>query len=147
MPLGSLKFISLITQQIIIMSNTLNTSPSWLVGKGRPLQGTLTIPGDKSVSHRAIMLAALANGVSQIDGFLEGEDTRATAAIFAQMGVQIQTPTPMQRLVHGVGLHGLKAPQTILDCGNAQHVDWRYLFMQTPDASGNGSISTNGCAD
>jgi len=101
------------------MSNTLNTSPSWLVGKGRPLQGTLTIPGDKSVSHRAIMLAALAEGVSQIDGFLEGEDTRATAAIFAQMGVQIQTPTPMQRVVHGVGLHGLKAPQTLLDCGNA----------------------------
>jgi len=101
------------------MSNNISTSPSWLAGKGRPLHGTLIIPGDKSVSHRAIMLAALAEGVSQIDGFLEGEDTRATAAIFAQMGVQIQTPTPMQRIVQGVGLHGLKAPENRLDCGNA----------------------------
>jgi len=101
------------------MSQNISASPSWLARKGTPLHGTLIIPGDKSVSHRAIMLAAIAEGVSQIDGFLEGEDTRATAAIFAQMGVQIQTPTPMQRIVHGVGLHGLKAPQTILDCGNA----------------------------
>jgi len=101
------------------MSENTSASPSWIARQGVPLQGTLTIPGDKSVSHRAIMLAALAEGVSQIDGFLEGEDTRATAAIFTQLGVHIQTPTPMQRIVHGVGLHGLKAPENVLDCGNA----------------------------
>jgi len=101
------------------MSKNISASPFWLARKGTALQGTLTIPGDKSISHRAIMLAALAEGVSQIDGFLEGEDTRATAAIFAQMGVHIQTPTPMQRIVEGVGLHGLKAPENVLDCGNA----------------------------
>ncbi len=84
-----------------------------------PLQGEITAPGDKSVSHRAIMLAALAQGVSQIDGFLEGEDTRATAAIFARMGVRIETPSASRRIVHGVGLQGLSAPAEVLDCGNA----------------------------
>ncbi|MET1024956.1 MAG: 3-phosphoshikimate 1-carboxyvinyltransferase, partial [Pseudoxanthomonas sp.] len=60
-----------------------NTPQDWIASPGTALRGTLEIPGDKSVSHRAIMLAALADGTSQIDGFLEGEDTRATAAIFA----------------------------------------------------------------
>ncbi|MEP7042106.1 MAG: 3-phosphoshikimate 1-carboxyvinyltransferase [Dokdonella sp.] len=84
-----------------------------------PLNGTLVVPGDKSISHRAIMFSALAEGSSQIDGFLEGEDTRATAAIFAQMGVRIETPSPSRRIVHGVGLHGLMPPDAALDCGNA----------------------------
>src|SRR5690606_33618730 len=84
-----------------------------------PLHGTLDMPGDKSVSHRAIMLAALADGVSRIDGFLEGEDTRATAAAFAGMGVHIETPSPSRRIVHGVGLHGLRAATAPIDCGNA----------------------------
>ena len=61
----------------------------WIVGPGRPLTGRIRVPGDKSVSHRAIMLASLAEGVSRIDGFLEGEDTRATAAVFQQLGVKI----------------------------------------------------------
>ena len=59
----------------------------WIVGRGRPLTGSIRVPGDKSVSHRAIMLASLAEGVSRIDGFLEGEDTRATAAVFQHLGV------------------------------------------------------------
>ncbi len=92
---------------------------NWVARRGQALNGTLEIPGDKSVSHRAIMLAALADGVSRIDGFLEGEDTRATAAIFAQLGVRIETPSPSQRIVHGVGVDGLKAPSAPLDCGNA----------------------------
>jgi 3-phosphoshikimate 1-carboxyvinyltransferase len=83
------------------------------------LSGELVVPGDKSVSHRAIMFAALADGISQITGFLEGEDTRATAAAFASMGVRIETPSPSERIVHGVGLHGLKAPAAPIDCGNA----------------------------
>lgn len=94
-------------------------SPYWIARKGSALQGTLEIPGDKSVSHRAVMLAALADGVSRIEGFLEGEDTRATATIFSRMGVRIEIPSASQRIVHGVGVDGLKAPQGELDCGNA----------------------------
>ncbi|MDF2816101.1 MAG: 3-phosphoshikimate 1-carboxyvinyltransferase [Stenotrophomonas rhizophila] len=97
----------------------MTASASWTARKGQPLQGSLTIPGDKSVSHRAVMFAALADGVSHIDGFLEGEDTRATAAIFSQMGLRIETPSPSQRIVHGVGVDGLQAPAGPLDCGNA----------------------------
>ena len=91
----------------------------WMSRPGRPLRGTLTMPGDKSVSHRALMLAALAEGSSHISGFLEGEDTRATAAVLAQLGVLIETPAPGKRLVHGVGLHGLRGCAHPLDCGNA----------------------------
>ncbi len=92
---------------------------SWIASKGKPLSGSLDIPGDKSVSHRAVMFAALADGVSRVDGFLEGEDTRATARIFAQMGVRIETQSLSRRVVHGVGIDGLKAPSGPLDCGNA----------------------------
>jgi 3-phosphoshikimate 1-carboxyvinyltransferase len=92
---------------------------NWTVSSGRALQGELEIPGDKSVSHRAVMLAALADGASTIDGFLEGEDTRATAAIFSRLGVRIETPSPSRRIVHGVGVDGLRAPGAPLDCGNA----------------------------
>ena len=91
----------------------------WTVSSGKPLQGDIEIPGDKSVSHRAVMFAALADGVSTIDGFLEGEDTRATAAIFSRMGVRIETPSPSRRIVHGVGVDGLTAADGELDCGNA----------------------------
>lgn len=91
----------------------------WVASPGGPLSGTLRVPGDKSVSHRAIMLAALADGTSTIDGFLEGEDTRATAAIFQAMGVRIDAPASGHRVVHGVGLDGLGAPSGPLDCGNS----------------------------
>lgn len=91
----------------------------WSSRAGRPLQGSVRIPGDKSVSHRALMLAALADGRSHIRGFLEGEDTRATATVLAQLGVQIETPADGERVVHGVGLHGLRGISEPLDCGNA----------------------------
>ncbi len=91
----------------------------WISRPVSALHGEITVPGDKSISHRAIMLAALAEGTSRVDGFLEGEDTRATAAIFAQMGVRIDVPSASSRIVHGVGLHGLRAPDRALDCGNA----------------------------
>ena len=94
-------------------------SLDWIGERGRPLQGSLSVPGDKSVSHRALMLAAIAEGDSRITGFLEGEDTRATARILGQLGVRIETPEPGTRLVHGVGLHGLKGSRQDLDCGNA----------------------------
>jgi len=91
----------------------------WRAGPGSPLRGELSVPGDKSVSHRAIMLAALAEGESEIEGFLEGEDTRATAAIFARLGVRIEAPSASHRVVAGVGLHGLQGADGALDCGNA----------------------------
>ncbi|HIE4187700.1 TPA: 3-phosphoshikimate 1-carboxyvinyltransferase [Stenotrophomonas maltophilia] len=97
----------------------MSNAQHWIARKGQPLQGSLTIPGDKSVSHRSVMFAALADGTSHIEGFLEGEDTRATARIFGQLGVRIETPSPSQRIVHGVGIDGLKAPDAPLDCGNA----------------------------
>jgi 3-phosphoshikimate 1-carboxyvinyltransferase len=83
------------------------------------LSGRIRVPGDKSVSHRAVMLASLAEGRSHISGFLEGEDTRATARAFAQMGVRVESPEASVRIVHGVGLHGLSAPNAAIDCGNA----------------------------
>ena len=91
----------------------------WIAAPGGSLHDAAVVPGDKSVSHRAVMLAALADGVSRIDGFLEGEDTRATAAIFGQLGVRIETPRAGTRIVHGVGIDGLQAPREDLDCGNA----------------------------
>jgi len=91
----------------------------WTSAAGNALRGEVRVPGDKSVSHRAIMLAALAEGTSRVSGFLEGEDTRATARAFAQMGVHIQAPRDNERIVHGVGLHGLAAASAEVDCGNA----------------------------
>jgi 3-phosphoshikimate 1-carboxyvinyltransferase len=85
----------------------------------RGLGGDVRVPGDKSISHRAVMFASLAEGVSRVTGFLEGEDTRATARAFAAMGVAIEAPSPSERIVHGVGLDGLTAPAAAIDCGNA----------------------------
>jgi 3-phosphoshikimate 1-carboxyvinyltransferase len=95
------------------------TRQDWIAHAGRPLRGSVRVPGDKSVSHRAIMLAALAEGTTHISGFLEGEDTRATARVFEQLGVRILTPSASERIVHGVGLHGLRGSDGVLDCGNA----------------------------
>ncbi|MFS8137808.1 MAG: 3-phosphoshikimate 1-carboxyvinyltransferase [Thermomonas sp.] len=97
----------------------MTTTPAWIAGPGRALRGDVSVPGDKSVSHRAIMLGAIAEGMTRIEGFLEGEDTRATAAIFRQLGVRIEAPSDGVRIVHGVGLHGLRASEQPLDCGNA----------------------------
>ena len=91
----------------------------WIAHAGQPLQGRIRVPGDKSISHRAIMLAAIADGTSRIEGFLEGEDTRATARIFAQLGVRIEAPSGGKRIVHGVGMEGLQASGDALDFGNS----------------------------
>jgi 3-phosphoshikimate 1-carboxyvinyltransferase len=91
----------------------------WTSRPAGAILGEVSVPGDKSISHRAIMLAAIAEGTSRISGFLEGEDTRATAAIFRSLGVAIEAPAPSQRIVRGVGLHGLAPPSHALDCGNA----------------------------
>jgi 3-phosphoshikimate 1-carboxyvinyltransferase len=91
----------------------------WIAGPGTPLRGRVRVPGDKSISHRAVMFGALAEGVTRISGFLEGEDTRATARVFEQLGVRIETPSASERIVHGAGLHGLRGSDAALDCGNA----------------------------
>jgi 3-phosphoshikimate 1-carboxyvinyltransferase len=86
---------------------------------GGRLTGTLRVPGDKSISHRSIMLGSLANGTTKISGFLEGDDSLATLAAFRAMGVNIEGPSNGKVTVHGVGLHGLKAPAQPLDLGNS----------------------------
>jgi 3-phosphoshikimate 1-carboxyvinyltransferase len=95
------------------------TRLDWSSRSAGALQGKVVVPGDKSVSHRSMMLSAIAEGTSHIRGFLEGEDTRATAAVLAQLGVSIEAPSAGERIVHGVGLHGLRASGQPLDCGNA----------------------------
>jgi 3-phosphoshikimate 1-carboxyvinyltransferase len=95
------------------------TTLAWISRAAGPLHGELVVPGDKSVSHRALMFGALAEGTTHIRGFLEGEDTRATAAILGKLGVRFDTPAPGERVVHGVGLHGLRGTTESLDCGNA----------------------------
>ncbi|MGM0676571.1 MAG: 3-phosphoshikimate 1-carboxyvinyltransferase [Pseudomonadota bacterium] len=89
------------------------------VEPGGRLQGCCRVPGDKSISHRAIMLGALAEGDTRITGFLEGEDCLATLKAFRAMGVEIKGPEHGEVHVSGVGLHGLKAPQRPLDVGNS----------------------------
>jgi 3-phosphoshikimate 1-carboxyvinyltransferase len=83
------------------------------------LQGSLRVPGDKSISHRSIMLGALAEGVTHITGFLEGEDSLNTLRCFRAMGVSITDPVAGVVHVEGVGLHGLKAPEKPLYVGNS----------------------------
>jgi 3-phosphoshikimate 1-carboxyvinyltransferase len=83
-----------------------------------PLTGTVTVPGDKSISHRALMLSALAIGESVIEGLLEGEDVLATAAAMQAMGAQIEKRGSRWH-VHGVGVGGLLQPTTTLDMGNS----------------------------
>lgn len=86
---------------------------------GGSLAGEIRVPGDKSISHRAIMLGALADGTSEISGFLEGEDSLATLRAFRDMGVEIEGPDAGRVTIHGVGMHGLKPPQRALDLGNS----------------------------
>jgi 3-phosphoshikimate 1-carboxyvinyltransferase len=77
------------------------------------------VPGDKSVSHRAIMLGSIAEGVTEVRGFLAGEDCLATMGAFRSMGVSIERPAPTELAIQGVGLHGLRPPGTDLDLGNS----------------------------
>ena len=80
---------------------------------------TLTVPGDKSVSHRAVMLGSIADGQTRISGFLAGDDCLATMRAFRAMGVEIEQLSATELLVHGVGQDGLKAPAGVLDLGNS----------------------------
>ena len=88
------------------------------IQKGNGLKGEITVPGDKSMSHRAIMLASLAEGKSEISGLLEGEDCLATIEVFKKMGVNISRREGIF-IVEGRGLRGLKDPSSSLDFGNS----------------------------
>lgn len=94
-------------------------SITWQVQPSKRFSATMTVAGDKSISHRAIMFGALADGITEIDGFLEGEDCLATMRAFQKMGVKIEHHGNGKVTVYGNGLHGLKAPAEALDLGNS----------------------------
>jgi len=83
------------------------------------IRGTLTLPGDKSISHRSVMFAAIADGDTQISGFLTGEDTQNTAKAMQTMGITIEGLGTERLVVHGKGLDGLSEPASVLDLGNS----------------------------
>ena len=89
------------------------------VEPGGQVSGNLRVPGDKSISHRSVMLGAIANGVTRVKGFLEGEDVLNTVSAFREMGVTIIGPERGEVTIFGVGKHGLKAPRTPLYLGNS----------------------------
>lgn len=83
------------------------------------LTGSISVPGDKSMSHRAVMLGAIAEGVTTVDGFLLGDDCLATVRAFEAMGVVTEQSSDGSLIIQGVGLHGLKSPKAPIDCGNS----------------------------
>ena len=92
---------------------------NYVAKPGGKLTGEFRVPGDKSISHRSIMLGSLAEGTTEVTGFLEGEDSLATLQTFRDMGVVIEGPHRGRVTVHGVGLHGLKMPPNSLYLGNS----------------------------
>lgn len=99
---------------VVSESNT-----EFMISPGGRLQGQVRVAGDKSISHRSIMLGSLAEGTSEVTGFLDGEDCLATLNAFRAMGVEIEGPDQGRVVIHGVGLHGLKAPAGPLYMGNS----------------------------
>jgi 3-phosphoshikimate 1-carboxyvinyltransferase len=86
---------------------------------GRSVSGAIAVPGDKSISHRALMLSGIANGTSEVNGFLASEDCLATLTAMRALGVRVEQPRSTQVLIHGVGLRGLRDAGRALDMGNA----------------------------
>ena len=89
------------------------------VQPARALRGEISVPGDKSISHRSIMLGSLAEGETVVHGFLHGEDNRATLNAFRTMGIAIEELADGRLKIHGKGLHGLSEPGDVIDCGNS----------------------------
>ncbi len=86
---------------------------------GAPLRGQVRVPGDKSISHRALLLGAIADGPSRVEGFLPAADCQVTLRLVRALGIQVEQHTPTTLTVHGRGLHGLQEPEDILDCGRS----------------------------
>lgn len=86
----------------------------------RPLKGRVRVPGDKSISHRSVMLGALSEGTTRVKGFLNGADCLSTIGCFREMGIEIElSEDETEVVIHGKGIHGLSKPLGILDCGNS----------------------------
>jgi len=100
-------------------TDTSTMSASYIITPSNTVSGTIAIPGDKSISHRSIMLGSLAEGVTHVTGFLEGEDALATLQAFRDMGVTIEGPDNGNLTIHGVGMNGLKPSKTPLYMGNS----------------------------
>lgn len=83
------------------------------------IHGEITVPGDKSISHRSIIFGSIAKGTTIINGFLDGEDCIATLKAFQAMGVTIEGPDEQQVVIYGVGKYGLNKPEQVIDCGNS----------------------------
>ena len=129
------------------------------IKKAKKLSGSLAIPGDKSISHRAVMFGSLAEGTTRITNFLEGADCLSTISCFRKMGINIEN-TEGEILVHGKGLHGLSTPSETLDVGNSgtttrlisgilagqDFVSYRRCFHpETPYETDHDSAFPNGC--
>lgn len=97
----------------------MSQSITFTVQAGGSLRGEIRVPGDKSMSHRSIMLGSLAEGVTHVTGFLNAEDALATLQAFRAMGVEIEGPENGEVTIHGVGKHGLKEPKEPLYLGNS----------------------------
>lgn len=93
--------------------------PGFVAGPGGRVSGEIRVPGDKSISHRAVMMGAIASGRTEIHGFLDGEDCIATLAAFRAMGVHVERPAATQVVLQGAGMRGLRAPAAALDLGNS----------------------------
>ena len=91
----------------------------FIVNPAAATDATVVVPGDKSVSHRALMLGSIADGTTRISGFLAGEDCLSTLSAMRAMGVRIERPAETEVIVHGVGLHGLNEAAAALDMGNS----------------------------
>lgn len=89
------------------------------ITSGAALSGDCSVPGDKSISHRAVMFGSIAEGDTHVRNFLDGGDCRATIEVMRGLGVQIDVITPTEVIVHGRGLDGLQEPTNVLDCGNS----------------------------
>lgn len=106
-------------QDVLMTDLNIQKELTFVVSPGGALTGQIRVPGDKSISHRSIMLGALSEGITEITGFLEGEDSLATLQAFRELGVLIEGPDNGSVRIHGVGLHGLQAPKGELYLGNS----------------------------
>ncbi len=112
-------FNHMLANKPLMEKNKVTTQQFKILPGAKKFQGKFTVPGDKSVSHRSIMFGAIAEGTTHVAGFLEGEDALATLQAFRDMGVSIEGPKNGEVTIHGVGMHGLKAPASALYMGNS----------------------------
>ncbi len=113
------KFIRELTSNMQSETSNDKQQVDYHVDPGGRLDGQFRVPGDKSISHRAIIFGSLADGVTEVTGFLEGEDALNTLAAFREMGVTAIGPEQGKLRIYGVGMHGLQAPRDALYMGNS----------------------------